>query len=339
MPFGQGGLLMKKITGKHQIDKYWGFSIIIIFLLLASMGLLACAPPKTPEFPSKAINIITGWTGGSTKFSEVIANEAGRIFGVPVEVIDKEGNGGIDSIEAFQVASQDGYTLICTNDLYASSFAQGRIGVNPSKDWVTILIANLSISQIYILTDDQRYSNWDELLAYAKEHSGLKVATVGSSLDLEGLSISSLERSFGIKLQQVSYGKAPERYASLLGGQTDLLIEQPGDVKKFLDTRKFKPILSLWDEPVRGFEDVPTAGEKGADLVPLLRIRGLALPKGTPQDRIEKLKTVFHAAFESQTFQQYLKDYTLDLLPYPDDPVAFMKEQVNAYKDLYESHR
>ncbi len=328
-----------KITGKYQIDKYWGFSIIIIFLLLASMGLLACAPSKTTEFPSKGISIITGWTGGSAKFSAVIANEASSIFGVPVEVIDKVGNDGIDSIEEFQAALQDGYTLICTNDLYASSFAQERIGVNPSKDWITILIGNLSISQIYILTDDQRYSNWDELLAYAKEHSGLKIAMVGSSLDLEGLSISSLERSFGIKLKQVSYENAPERYASLLSGKTDLLIEQPGDVKEFLDTRKFRPILTLWDEQVRGFEDVPTAREKGADLVPLLRIRGLALPNGTPQDRIEKLKTRFHAAFESQTFQKYLKDYSLDLIPYPDDPVAFMKEQVNAYKDLYESHR
>ena len=88
-----------------------------------------------------------------------------------------------------------------------------------AEDWVPILIGNVAISQIYIRPEDQRYSNWDELVAYAKDSPRLKVASVGTPLDLEGLSIAGLERAFGVQFQQVPYDRAAERNASLMVGQ------------------------------------------------------------------------------------------------------------------------
>ena len=86
------------------------------------------------------------------------------------------------------------------------------------------------------------------------------------------------------------------------------------------------------DDRIKGFENVPTAKEKGADFAPLMRIRGLAAPKGTPQERIAYLREAFQSAFNSAGFQEHLRENSLDLVPYPDDPVATINEQVEIYK-------
>jgi branched-chain amino acid transport system substrate-binding protein len=289
------------------------------------------------SFPSKPIRIITGWLGGSEQFLNEIAAEAEKVLGVPVVLVNKVGNDGADATQAFQTSPADGYTLINMIDFHSADFASGKTDINPAADWIPILIGNIAITQIYIRADETRYSNWDELAAYAKGHPELKVATVGSPLYLEGLYTAGLEQAFGIQFEQVSYERSAERYASLVGGQTDLLIEQPGDIKEFLDNGKFKPVLTLWKERVKGFENVPTAKEKGAELAPILRTRGLALLKNTPPDRVEILRAGFQSAFKSDGFQKHLEENLLNLISYPDDTAAFMREQIEIYQQIYAS--
>jgi tripartite-type tricarboxylate transporter receptor subunit TctC len=313
---------------------------MLLLLLTACVGMSGCgeeeATPSELDFPSRTINIITGWLGGSAQFLEAIAPEAEEELGVPVAVIDKVGNNGLDAVLEFESLPADGYTLLTVLDLEAASFAQGIMDFNPAEDLIPILIGNVAITQIYIRTDEQRYSNWDELVAYAQEHPGLKVATIGTPLDMENLCLSQLESAFGVQFQQVPYEKSQDRYASLVAGQTDLLIEQPGDVKEFLDAGTFRPVLTLWDERVEGFEDVPVVAEWGVDFTPLLRVRALAVATGTPQDRVDVLKAGFEAAFNSEAFQQCLEERMLDLVPYPEDPDATMKGLVETYQRLYE---
>ena len=43
----------------------------------------------------------------------------------------------------------------------------------------------------------------------------------------------------------------------------DALFEQPGDVKKFLNSGDFKPILTIFNERPKAFADVPTHLEMG----------------------------------------------------------------------------
>lgn len=283
-------------------------------------------------FPSRPVTIITGWLGGSEQFLNTIAPEASKALGVPVNIVNRVGNNGMEAVRAFESVPADGYTLLLILDFDAARFAQGKMAINPAEDWAPILIGNLAITQIYIRSDDPRYSTWDELTAYAREHTGLKLATIADPLSLEGLSATSLEQAFGIIFEPVPFESAPQRNASFLTGETDLLIDQPGDVKQYIDAGQYKPVLTLWNERARGFEDVPTAKEKGAGFTPLLRLRGLVAPGGTPPDVIEALRTALQAAFNSATFQQYLKENALDLTPYPVDPAATIREQVELYK-------
>ena len=154
---------------------------------------------------------------------------------------------------------------------------------------------------------------------------------------MENVMLANIERAFGIELEQVPIEASPERNAAFISGQFDLLVDQPGDIKEFIDSGKFKPVLTLWKERIRGFESVPTPPEKGVDFVPLMRIRGLVVQNGTPTERVEKLKSGLENAFNSVEFQKTLKDRMLDLVPYPIDPLSTIREQVQLYEQLYDS--
>src|SRR5512147_306526 len=67
-----------------------------------------------PVFPSKPISVYCPWAaGGSTDLTmRMLANEATKMLGQPVVVVDKAGGGGfVANSEAFR-AAPDGYTLV-----------------------------------------------------------------------------------------------------------------------------------------------------------------------------------------------------------------------------------
>jgi len=189
-------------------------------------------------------------------------------------------------------------------------------------------------SQVYIRSNDPRFSTWEEVVAYAPDHGGLIFGYGAGPLDLEGLTIRNLERAVGVRFHSVAADDGRERYGSILEGRTDLLIEQPGDVRALLESGQIKPILTLWSERIRGFESVPTHYEMGADFTPLLRIRSLAVHRDTPPDRLTVLRRAFQAAFNSEGFQRYLRDDWLDLVRGPLDPIALLAQEIETYRHL-----
>src|SRR3546814_16647865 len=60
-----------------------------------------------------------------------------------------------------------------------------------------------------------------------------------------------------------SFDKPTERYAALIGGHTDILFEQPGDVRQFLKAKQMKAILTVMNERPSAFADVPSLKDAG----------------------------------------------------------------------------
>ena len=49
-----------------------------------------------------------------------------------------------------------------------------------------------------------------------------------------------VENHFGFKSRQVLTGKSGERFGAVIGGQLDVLMEQPGDVSKYVEAGNLK---------------------------------------------------------------------------------------------------
>ena len=97
---------------------------------------------------------------------------------------------------------------------------------------------------------------------------------------------------FGFKVQQISFDKGGPRYAALKGGQVDALFEQPGDVRGFLESGDFKPILTLLFERPSAFADVPSMTDVGLSFTPLMRFRGFYVNKNAPAMRFMLIRSI-----------------------------------------------
>src|SRR3546814_7688192 len=101
-----------------------------------------------------------------------------------------------------------------------------------------------------------------------------------------------------ISVKYIPYDKPAERYAAFLGGHTDLLLEEPSDMKPYLDDGKVKPLIQMIEDRPNKFADVPTAPEKGID-VTIGLWRGVVAKKGTPKPIVEYLSAVVKEVLET----------------------------------------
>lgn len=317
------------------------FGIVMIVPFVVAIALSGCTinavPTDTPaDFPTQPIKIIVGFAvgGGSDQWARSIASAAEQTLGVPVEVTNIVGDGGMAALPEFLAAPADGYTLLSILDIYVADYASGQSDINPAEDMMPLLVGNLAVSQMFIAAGDERFATWDEVVAYAQANPGLTVASVGAPLDLEDMSIRHLEQTFAVDFERVMIEDAEARFTAPVTGMTDLLIEQASDVTELVASGDLQPVLTLWNERIEGSEDVPAVTELDADFTSLLRFRGLAAHIGVPQARLDFLRTALREAFNSDEFQADLRERSLNVVAYPDDAVAAVEEQVELYEAL-----
>ena len=122
-------------------------------------------------------------------------------------------------------------------------------------------------------------------------------------------------------------------------GRADALFEQPGDVRKYLDAGRLKPILTFFHERPTAFSKVPTHKEVGAKFEPLLRFRGFFVKKDIPPERLAYLEKLFTLGFATASFQKFNESKYMKVVdPYrsPKDSVTLINDTIDSYSKYYQ---
>lgn len=319
----------------------------MILAVTAAFTLSAAALPvtamitKPADFPTRPLTMIVpyGAGGGSDQLARAMANAMNEVAGIQFQVVNKPGGGGTAAIPDFMLAPADGYTVLEHIDNAVSAFAKGDIKENPAKDWVPICTTQITFSQIYVRPDDDRFKSWADIEAYAKANPGqLTMANLGRVGSMELVVMHQLQDALGIKVKQIAFDKPAERYGALIGGQVDVLFEQPGDVRSFLDAGEMVPVLTFLDERPSVFADVPTHGEVGADFDALTRFRGFYVKKGVPNDRLAFLQQACAAGFESPGYAAFNEKKYMHLIDSFRDTqgsIELINGAVETYQAIY----
>ena len=313
-------------------------SIVTGFGLIAATSVNAAGPGG---YPSRPITVICcyGKGGGSDQAVDGIVGPAAKIMNAKINKINITGGGGLNCLPEFLQAPADGYTILQHIDTLASRYVEGRIDLNPVTDVESLVIMNVAPTMLFINGDDERFQtdgvpDFEKLVAYAKQEPR-KLTASNINIPLELISMAVIEQHFGIEVKQVLTGKSAERFGAVIGGQLDILMEQPGDVSKYVEAGNLKPILALWPTRFEKFPDTKALGEDyGLDWEPLLRFRGMFVKQGTPPDIIEYLADVFAEAYNSEEHKDFVKRKSLDVVNSfrsRDDTEVMLEEAVSVY--------
>ena len=296
---------------------------------------------KPGGFPDRPLTMIVpyGPAGGSGQVAAAMAEAVTSLTGVSINRDHKSGGSGTVGMTAYMAAPADGYSVLEHIDDASSAHALDSSRPNPASDLIPLVTSQVTFSQIYIRTNETRFTDWKSFVEWVKAQNGkATIANVSKEGSMERVTMKFITDSTGMSIQQISFDKGAPRYGALLGGQVDALYEQPGDVRKFLDSGDFKPILTIFNERPDVFADVPTHREMGMDFEPLLRFRGFYVHKDAPKDRVDWLKWAFQRGYCEDSYQKFNESKFMTVIDsYRDTEgsIELINATIPQYREVY----
>ena len=127
-------------------------------------------------------------------------------------------------------------------------------------------IVRTQVAQSYLFVKpDSPFKTIQDLLKYAKENPGkLKVAATGFGT-VDDITVRYLA-SKGYVMTTIPLPQPGERYANALGGHSEVLYEQAGDMKQYLEAKQLRPLIVFDTKRHAAFPDVPCSKELGFEV-------------------------------------------------------------------------
>ena len=261
--------------------------------IAVAAGLMAAsmvAPAQAQNYPEKPIEFIVPWGpgGGSDTLMRIVAQGLADETGQAVPVINMPGVGGNVGLAEFAKRPADGYTISQIHEGLLISNATGITDLNWNSFMPIGLLA--SSPQYLTLSKNDNFSNFEEMVAYAKEHPG----AIRAGVTLAGvphLHMAMIEDALGIQFSYVGYEGTGQRIRALVGGNIDVAIGDVSSAGQFVENGDL--IFAAVGTPERTDDEptVPTLKELGVD-AELTVTRGVVLPKGTPQEVADQLEAI-----------------------------------------------
>jgi tripartite-type tricarboxylate transporter receptor subunit TctC len=318
--------------------------------LSATTAYAACATDGLPSskskpsgYPARALTMVVpyGPAGGSGQVAQAMAQAVSDLTGAAINRDHKPGGSGTVGMTAFMATPADGYTVLEHIDDASSAHALDSSKPNPASDLIPLVTSQITFSQVYIRTNEDRFNDWNSFVKWIKAQNGkATIANVSKEGSMERITMKFITDATGMKIQQISFDKGAPRYGALAGGQVDALFEQPGDVRKFLDAGKFKPILTILKERPAAFADVPSLTDAGLTFEPLFRFRGFYVHKSAPADRVAWLQWAFQKAYCQPSYQKYNESKYMTLIESYRDTAGtreLITGTVKQYRDVYKA--
>ena len=139
-------------------------------------------------------------------------------------------------------------------------------------------------------------------------------------------------------LTTVPYKGTGPALNDLMGGQVDLLCDQPAATSSHIKSGRIKAYAVATKARVPSLPDVPTFAESGLQGFELVVWHGLYAPKGTPKPIIEKLAATLQQALKDPALAQRFADLGTEPIAQnratPDALRIYLKSEVDRWGPL-----
>lgn len=321
------------MTGKRVVG------CIVLTCLLTMMFPLATSAQRS--FPSRPIEIVVpaGAGGGLDTCARFFADKMKDLVSVPVRVTNVPGGAHTKGIMYSYSAPADGHTIhaLSPSDIIADVFK--KLSFKFTEEFVPLCRVQHDTALICV-SSKSKFKTMKDLISFAKANPG-KVTWGGLSPGgIDDAICGLICKQAGIKITFVPHESSGALNAAVLGGHVDVMQGEPVEALELIKAGDFRPLLVLAEQRVTGvpeLRDVPTGREIGLD-VTLGTWRGFAVKKGTPEDVIKYLVSIFEKIYNSPEYKKFVHENVGDLRPGWMGPVEFgelWKDEVRLYTEMF----
>jgi putative tricarboxylic transport membrane protein len=291
-----------------------------------SLAVAAIGGAVAQDFPNKPIRVIVPTNAGGSvdAVARIVQRyvEESDVLGQNLAVVNMAGAGGTIGTRAVLDAEPDGYTIGLWHEGLITSKVMGVVDYDHTDFRILGITGYTEIG--LGVGDDNEIDSYDDMMAEAKANpdSVLVATNVGLAVHFVPL---MLQDKAGAEFRYVQVGGGAKRFPSVVAGHTDVAIFSVSEFVKW-ETAGLKPVVIFAEERVPELPDVPTAKEKGIDLI-ANSMRIWVAPKDTPDDVFNILADVLRSAVESEAGSKALTDAGFRaVFISPEETVAILNE-------------
>ena len=278
----------------------------------------------TQSYPSRSVRIIVGLAagGGTDIVARLIGQWLSERLGQSFVIENRPGAAGNVATEAVVNAPADGYTLLAVSPGAAiNATLYDKLSFDFLRDMAPVA-GLLRVANVMAVTNTLPVRTVPEFIAYAKANPNrisYGSAGTGSSNHLSG---ELLKMMAGVPMVHVPYRGAAPALTDVISGQVQLIFSSVTSTVEYIKADKLRAlaVTSLTRSEV--LPELPPI----ADFVPgyeAINWWGIAAPKATAQDVIDKLNREINTAFADPRIKARLFD--LGGPPLAGSPAEFGK--------------
>lgn len=273
----------------------------------ATAIVLGAAGAALAEYPERAITLIVPWAagGGSDATARIVAQLLEGELGQPVNVVNRTGGGSVIGHTEIAKAKPDGYTLgnITTELSMFHWLGQSDLTYD---DYTPIGLFNADYGAIFVGANSP-YESLDQLTADLAEDSGAVSAGGANIGGVNHLAWAMLVSGAGggEAFWVPSEGATPALQL-LTSGVIQAAVVQFPEARALLEAGEIRPLATLGSDRNASYPDVPTVEEAAGFDVSISGWRGLAAPKGTPPEVVEKVSTALEKVTATEDFKSFM---------------------------------
>ena len=277
--------------------------------LVLLLGAVAAAPAMA-DYPERPITLIVPWSagGGTDATGRMIASLLEPELGQPVNVVNRTGGSGVVGHSAIANAKPDGYTIgVATVEIGMMHWA--GLTELTGKDYTPIALYNYDAAG-FLVRADSPWNSVQDGIAAIKDNPGNHKSSGTGQGGIWHLAMAGMLNKAGISPDASpwvpSKGAAPG-LQELAAGGVDIVTSSIVEGAALIEAGKVKALAVMDTERNSAFPDVPTVAEAAELDWQMAAWRGLAGPKGLPDDVTAKLTTAFEKVWNSAEFQEFMQ--------------------------------
>jgi len=279
---------------------------------------------RAQSYPSRPVHWIVSFSAGGANdtVARIIGQYLSDHLGQQFIIENRVGAGGNVGMESALSSAPDGYTIafVGPNNAISATLYE-KLPFDFIRDSVPVA-GTMRLTNVMVVNPAVPANNVAEFIAYAKANPGkINFASggVGTSPHLSGELFKAMT---GVNLVHVPYRGGAPALTDLLAGQVQVLFDNlPGPIGH-IKTGRVRALGVTASKRVDSIPDVPTIGETVPGYEATVWY-GIAAPKGTPPQIVEKLNQAVNVVLANPKLQIRLAE--LGGEPMPMTPAEFGK--------------
>ena len=296
--------------------------------LLALCFFGAATAATAQSWPTRPITVVVPFPagGGTDLVIRAIQPQLQKELGQPIIIDNRGGAGGTIGSGLVAKAAPDGYTMgIATTSTHAVSVSVfNKVPYDPVKDFE---YAGFIGTSPYVLAvhPSLQAPNVKALIAVLKKNPlQYSFGSVGAGT-VSQLVGEKFKEVAGVPLVHIPYKGAAPAYTDLVGGQVQMLFDNPAGLVPFIRSGKLVAVATT--APNALLPGVATFSQQGIPNFEQTLWYGVVFPKGTPKNMVDKFNGALNKILQDRSVAADLASKGVTATPGPSAGIQAVVEK------------